>query len=248
MGTTAVAPAPGGEQARIGAFGRVFGALFNPGPTFEDIARKPSWIAPLALLIVLTLVLTYFLIPKVDWHGFFRQQMDTSLFTKSLSDADKDTRAAAQAKYAPTLSYVFGPGIVILSVLFLALVYWLAFNLFKGASLRFSTAFGIICHAMVPIGIGTILTTVVVILKNVGDVTPEKMAASSLGFFLSSNAPRWQVSLGKSLDLFWIWSLILMSIGFAAANTRKISKGSGYAVVFGLWLAWVVVTVGLAAL
>jgi hypothetical protein len=249
MGTTAVAPAPGGEQARIGAFGRVTGALFNPGPTFEDIARKPSWMLPLALLVILTLVLTYFLIPKVDWQGFFRQQMDNSFFAKSLSDADKDARAASQAAYAPKLSYVFGPGALIIIVLLIpTLVYWLCFNLFKGAGIRFSTAFSIMCHAMMPLLFSTILTTIVVVLKNYGEVNPEKMAASSLGFFLASNAPRWQISLGKSLDLFWIWSLVLMSIGFAAANPRKISKSSGYSIVFGVWLVWVVITVGLAAI
>ena len=40
-------PAPVVEPAaKISPFGRIIGVLFSPKSTFEDIARKPSWILP----------------------------------------------------------------------------------------------------------------------------------------------------------------------------------------------------------
>src|SRR5712691_3248497 len=41
----ATTPAPAPEpQASISPFGRIIGVLFSPKSTFEDIARKPSWV------------------------------------------------------------------------------------------------------------------------------------------------------------------------------------------------------------
>jgi hypothetical protein len=132
--------------------------------------------------------------------------------------------------------------------LILALVFLGAFNLFKGAGVNFSTAFGICSHALVPIILGTILSTLVIVLKNTGDLNPERLAVASLAAYLASDAPHWMVVLGNSLDLIWVWCLILIAIGFAAANPRKITKGSAFGVVFGLWLLYVAVRVGIAAM
>jgi hypothetical protein len=43
MATATSAP---DAQASIGTFGRLTGVLFNPKPTFVDIARRPTWLAP----------------------------------------------------------------------------------------------------------------------------------------------------------------------------------------------------------
>jgi hypothetical protein len=40
-------------QAKISPFGRIFGVLFSPKPTFEDIARKPTWLLPVIIMALL---------------------------------------------------------------------------------------------------------------------------------------------------------------------------------------------------
>ncbi len=57
MVTTAISPAPGEQEpeAKISAMGRVTGVLFSPGETFADIVRKPSWLAPIAIMMVLSI-------------------------------------------------------------------------------------------------------------------------------------------------------------------------------------------------
>jgi len=35
--------------------------------------------------------------------------------------------------------------------------------------------------------------------------------------------PKWLDTLGQSIELFWIWTLILIAIGFASANPKKSS-------------------------
>jgi hypothetical protein len=53
---------------------------------------------------------------------------------------------------------------------------------------------------------------------------------------------------GTILDVFAIWTLILTAIGFSVANPKKVSKGTAYGIVFGIWIAYFVIRVGLAAM
>ena len=249
MVTTAVAPAPGGDEpAKISAMGRVFGVLCSPGETFADIARKPSWLAPIAIMTVLTIVLSFLLIPKMDWHGYMRQQMDKSPRTANLPDDQKEAAVATQVKIAPVIGWVAAIVGVPVSALLFTLIYWGAFNVFKGAGLNFGTGFAIISHALMPNALATILAAIVVYLKPAGDIVPDRLAVTSVGALLSSDAPKWLASLGSSLDLFWFWVMALIAIGFAAANTKKIKTGSAFTIVVGLWVVWVVVKVGFATI
>jgi hypothetical protein len=228
--------------------GRVFGVLFSPGETFADIARKPSWLAPIAILTLLSIGLCFLLIPKMDWRGYMRQQMDKSPRTANLPDDQKETAVATQAKIAPTIGWVAGFIGVPLTALIFTLIYWGAFNVFKGAGLKFGTGFAIISHALMPTAISTILGGIVVFLKPAGEITPDRLAVTSVGALLASDAPKWLASLGSSLDLFWFWIMALIAIGFAAANPRKIPKGSAFAIVIGMWALWVLLKVGFSTM
>lgn len=249
MVTTAISPAPGEQEpeAKIGAMGRVTGVLFNPKATFEDIARKPNWFVPLAILTVFSLVVCYFLVQKVDWEAFQRKQIESSSFTSNLTQDQKDQAVARNVKMTTPLTYGIGLLGPIISILIITLVYWGAFNIFKGAGLKFGTAFAIVNYAFVPAVIGAVLTIVVLMLKRAGEVDPQRIAVTSMGNFLAGDAPKWLVALGSSIDLIWFWTLALLAIGFAAANPRKITTSSAFTVVIGMWLVWVLIKVGFAA-
>lgn len=247
----AISPEPGQNQpepeAKIGAMGRVIGAFTSPKATFEDIARKPSWIAPMLILIILNLGISGLLATKVDWRSVVTKQMEASPASASLPEDQKAQRIEMGAKIAPMITWVAGILGIPIVALIITLVYWLGFNLIKGAGIKFGTAFGITVHALLPSAISIILTIIILYLKPAGDIVPEpgKMAATSLYAFLPANAAKWLQALGASLEIFWIWCMVLLAIGYSAANPRKIQ--SGYAIVFGIWLVWVLIKVGWAA-
>ena len=250
MVTSAISPAPGEPEpvAKIGAMGRVTGVLFSPGETFADIARKPSWIAPIAILTVLSLIVCYFLIQKVDWAAFQRKQIESSSFTSNLTQEQKDQAIERNVKFTVPITWAIGAVGTLVLVLIVTLIYWGGFNVFKGAGIKFGTAFGITSHAVMPAAVGAILTIIIVILKPVGEVDPQRLAATSLGFFLSGDSPKWLIALGSSIDLIWFWTLAMLAIGYAAANPRKITTSSAYSVVIGMWIVWVLLKVGFAAM
>jgi hypothetical protein len=54
------------------------------------------------------------------------------------------------------------------------------------------------------------------------------------------------MSLGKSIDVFSFWILILLAIGFACTNPRKLKGSKSFVIAFSIWAAFVVVKVGWA--
>jgi hypothetical protein len=76
---TASMPAPEAQsQPAISPIGRIVGVFFSPKATFEDIARKPSWAAPIILLTLIGLAMNIFLVNKADWRAFSEEQLMNS--------------------------------------------------------------------------------------------------------------------------------------------------------------------------
>jgi len=243
-----VTPRASETQAPINHIGRMAGALFSPKPTFEDIARRPSWLAPIVFLTVLSLVFCYVMNQRVDWNSFIRQQAEKNPRFEQLSDDQKQRALGPQTRFAPMFAYIIGALGPTGFALFLTLVFWGAFNLLAGASLRFGTSFGISAHAIMPSAIGSILGMVVMYLKKPGEVDPEHIVASNLGALVSSDAPKWLEKLAASADLFWIWTLLLLATGFSAANPKKIPMSKALGITFGVYVALRLMVVGWAAI
>ncbi|HET9418042.1 MAG TPA: YIP1 family protein [Chthoniobacterales bacterium] len=239
---------PEQQQPQMSGFARAFNVLFSPKATFEDIVRKPSWIVPIALLTIFSIGAGALISKKVDWASFIRAQSEKSAAFQQLSDDQKQQRVDIGAKFAPMAAWIFAVCGPILFAVILTLVYWAAFNVISGAQLRFGVPFGIVSHSFMPSIFATILLIVVLSMKSYGEVNPNTMLASNLAAYVPSDSPNWLISLGQSLDVFWIWTMALLVIGFKAANPRKISSASAFGTVFGLWAIYVLVKVGWASM
>lgn len=244
--TTAVAPES--QPQPINHFGRIIGALFGSRKTFEDIARRPTWIAPVLLMTIIGLGVAAMLNQRVNWGSFMRQKAEQNARFAQLSEEQKERALAPQIKYAPVFSYCIGGLGTLIAVLMFALIYWGAFNLFTGAGLNYKSSLGVTSHAYLPSAIAGILLLIILPLKAYGDVDPEHLLATNAGAFMGSDSPKWLQTLGTSIDIVWIWILVLFAIGFSAANSRKIKTGTAFGIVFGLWAIWVLAKVAWAAI
>jgi len=95
--------APPLEGLRIGAAGRILGVLTSPAETFADIARCPSWLAPLVLLSLLSLGFSCVLNQRVDWPDYLRTRAERRARFALLSEAEKQQELQAQVKFMPLL-------------------------------------------------------------------------------------------------------------------------------------------------
>lgn len=242
MATTVAVPPD--AKPPMSAMARIIGVLFSPQQTFADIARKPRWVAPILIVTIFSLGVCYFMTQKIDWASYMRTKAEKSSRFADLPEEQKQRQIALQTKFVVPSTYVFGLLGPVVIALVLGVVYLGAFNLFAGAGVKFKQAFAIVSHGLIPGVIAAVLTMITLAMKPFGQATPETMLASHLGAILGPDAPPWELSLLSSFDIFWIWQIVLLGIGFAAVNPKKLTTGKAVGIVVGVWLAWVVLKVG----
>jgi hypothetical protein len=243
----ATTPAPAPEtQASLSPFGRVIGILFSPKRTFEDIVRKPSWLLPVALSTALGLLVSVAINQRINWRDFMNQQIEKSPQAAQMSPEQKQQRIEAGAKFVPISTYVFGTLGPVLVALLVALVMWGAYSLFSGISTNFSTAFGITAHAFLTGLVSSPLFILILYLKPYGTADLDNPLAANLAAFLPEDSAKWLFALCKSVDIFVFWTLILLAIGFAAVNSKKLKGAKSFTIAFTVWAAYVVCRVGWA--
>jgi hypothetical protein len=214
--------------------------FFSPKATLEDIVRKPSWIAPLALIVALSLIGVIALNSHFDWRSYIAQQMEKSPSTANMSAADKEQRIEGGAKMAPIFAYVFGLPAPIVVLLVVALALWGIYNLMTGAGASFAQSFAIVTHAWAPITVvGSIIFLLVLFIKPVGSFDLDNPVATNLAILLPEGAAKWLVNLCKNIDVFEFWKLILLGMGFAAVNPKKLKGAKSYTIVFSAFALWV---------
>ncbi len=234
----ATTPVPTPEaQASIGPLGRIIGVLFSPKSTFEDIARKPSWMAPIVLLTLIGLSMNVFLAKKADWRSFSEEQLMSSPRGQQIPADQKDLAIERGAKGNQIFCYVRGVIGTPFLALFLALVYWGAYALFGGARLTFGKSFAVIAFSMVPGGIRELLGIPILILKDPSTLgNPYNFVGSNPGAYMSMSDPKWLSALASSFDVFIIWSVVLTAIGFHCMDPKKLPMSKSAGMVVGVYL------------
>src|SRR5208337_1515587 len=243
----ATAPIPAAEpRAAISPIGRIVGVLFSPKATFADIVRKPSWLLPVAIMIVLGILTAISLNQRMNWREYVSQQIEKSPRASQLTPEQKQQQIEAGAKIAPISTYISVPLVPIVGLLVVTLVMWGAYNLFGGANTDYKTSLAIVSHAFVPSYIGNLLFLLVLFLKPVGTVDLENPVATNVAAFLPEGVPKWLDVLCKNVDVFVIWYLLLIAIGFAATNPKKLKGGKSLTIAVSVMAVYLVLRVGIA--
>src|ERR1700685_4545695 len=118
------------------SFGRIFGVLFSPKPTFESIVRKPSWILPLILVVCVSFTVIFIFGQRVGWRNFMIRQDQQSARTQkqmeSMTAEQREKMIEKQTNWASIITY---PAVVVGTFIYAvitAAVLMLAFNLIYG--------------------------------------------------------------------------------------------------------------------
>jgi len=226
---------------------RIAGVFFEPGKTFEDIARRPTWVVPMVLLIVLVVVLMALFSQRVGWERMIRHQFELSSRAAQMDAEARERAIQMQARFTPPFAY----GGAILGIPIVDLV-WAAllFGIVKGlmsATVRYKQVFCAICWAGMPGLISTILAMVVLFLKNPDDYNLQNPLVFNPGAFMDpTTSSKFVYSLASSLDLFVFWMMILIGIGLKAAGGKTLSTGGAMAAVFVPWVIWTLCKAALA--
>jgi Yip1 domain len=231
-------------------FSRIVGVFFEPSKTFADIAQRPAWIVPMILTILVALAFSVAVSQRIGWDRVIRHQFETNSRLQQLPQDQKDQAIAMQVKIASVSGYaaplVFVP---LADVIMAAVLLGIAGGIMSGG-MRFKQVFAVVCYGGLPAVISGILKVVVIFLKNPEDIAIENaLPFFNLGAFMDPNTPSKALyAFATSMDLFTIWSILLMATGLKAAAGKRLSFAGALGSVVVPWLLFVLATSALAKL
>jgi len=228
---------------------RFLGVFISPGATFADIARKPGFLAPLIVAVVMSVAVTETMLAKIGMEKIVRKSIEQSKSAASMSPEQMDQAVQQGAKIGGIIAHVAGVLGAPIFLLILAGLGLLIVNAIFGGQTNFKTAYSIACFAYLPAILGGLMAIAMILFGDRENFNPENAIPSNAGFFLNPlDTSKALYKFASSIDIFTIWLLILMGIGFSEATGRKVKALSVFLVYFGLWMVWVLGKVGLALL
>ncbi len=219
--------------------GRIFGVFYEPGKVFADVAERPTWIAPVLLGILIALSFSYSMSTRVGWEQTIRQTLAKNARTAELPADQKEQAIARGAKVAGILGWVgaiVGPPLFILVV---AGVLTGLFNALLGTELKFVQAFAICAYAFLIRGVYTLMMILVMYLKPPEEFDIQVSPFSPAAYMNRLENPKWLMALAGSMELFTIWTVIVLALGFSVAS-KKLSFTKSLITIAIPWLLVVV--------
>jgi hypothetical protein len=230
----------------MGELSRIAGVFFEPAKTFEDVARRPSFVAPLLLVIVASLLFTGLYSQHVGWERMIRHQIETSPRAAQQTPEQRDQGIQMGTKIAP----IFGYGISLVGVpvgtLICAAVLLVMVKIMS-APVSFKQVFAVMCYSAMPGLIYIALSIVVMFLKNPDDFDIKNPLAFNPGALMDpATSSKFLYSLATSLDLFSAWKIVLIAVGLKAAAGKTLSFTGALVAVLIPWGIWVLGSASLA--
>jgi Yip1-like protein len=230
---------------------RLLNTFIAPSKTFTDLNRKPSWWAPWLLAALLSLLFSYALQQKV---GFDQIAEKAANATPRSAERFEKMEPAQREQELGRMTVGFGiffyafPLLVLVSGMVIAGVLLLTFNFGMGADITFKKALAVVFYAFVPL---SVLSNIIVIASIMApgfvaeSFNLENPAATNLAALLDhSSTSRALYTLAVGVDIFNIWTVILLGIGFSCVS--KIKRSTAILAVAGWLLLWKLIQAGLA--
>jgi hypothetical protein len=155
-------------------------------------------------------------------------------------------RYESMAKFTRIFAYA-SPLTGLLIYLIIAAVLMGTFRFGAGADVGYKTSLAIVMYGSLPFVISALLG----ILSLSAGANPESYnlnnpVASNPAYFMDMAGNKFFYNLASALDVFTIWSIVLMAIGFA--RNSKLRAGICFTMIASWYLLWKLLTAGLALL
>jgi len=228
--------------ARLSPFSRLVGIIFEPSETLRSISEKPDWAIPFVLIMLISIAVSMVILPHIDVAASVRQQMESKPNITEEKIQQAVSIGTKMAKFNTVITIV----VVAVVLLIMAAVLLLAFRLFGGEG-TFRQAFAVTVYSAIPSALLSIILAIIVLTR--GMMTQQDMMLmlkSNVGAFLDPQTNPVLFAFLKSIDVFTIWRLILLIIGFSYVS--KLSRGRSATIVISLWLVVVLFQVAFAAI
>jgi len=228
---------------------RVVDTFTAPSKTFTDILRKATFWGPLLVMILVSVGYSYSVQQKVGWDKVFENNLHQTptreeQFEKLPAD-QQATQKTVAVKITSVVTYCYPVIVLIFTAIFVLLI-WVTANFVFGGSSKFGQVFAVNMYANLVMNVKFLLAIVALFAGLAPDsFLIQNPVGTNIGYYLSTDAPKWLAALCAHIDIFEIWSVLLTTLGLSIVG--KMSRGKAAAAVIGWWLIFILVGVGFAA-
>ena len=227
------------------ALGRLVSVLVAPAKTFQAIKEKPTWLLAVVALIIVGVITTALISGKIDYPEMIRDSIEAQ--GRDVPEAQLEGIIDFYEKFGPVLSMA-GLAVGVVGYLLIAVLFLVVLKLL-GGEIGFASSFSTTVHSMMPQAVKGLLSIPVILgCGNFSyvDLRSGSILKSNLGAFAGEEIGPAMLGLLSSVDVFAIWSVSLLIIGFSIVG--KVSKGTAAMATIGLWVIWILIKIGLASL
>ena len=230
------------------SWGRLIGVLVAPGETFRSIAERPTWLPPLLILMLLGVIVGFEVQMRTDPEEMVRGQLEVIKVDVPQEQVDKmieeaESRTTAGKAGLAAVGAVFQVALYAV----VAVLFWVGFRMF-GSEMDYLRSLATTLYGYVPFAVASLINLPLLLTREsltFEEVMGGGVLMSSLKALAPEDAsPVTEMLLG-SVDLFTIWTLVLLTIGYKAVAKVSTAVASGIVILF--WLVYVVGKVGIAA-
>lgn len=224
------------------SFARVISVLTAPAKTFAAIAERPTFVVPLILLALLGAAVTNITFTKVDPNDFVHMMEEQG--RQMPPNAPAPETMLTFARWSGTVGALFVAPIIYVIA---ALLFWVTLRL-AGSEMDFVRSLSVTTHGFVPFGVAALIGIPVALARDtisMEDAQGGQFLQSSLAALASEDTGHVVKALLSSVDLFSIWVIVLLALGFRIVG--KVSKGAAWGSVLAVWAIGILIKVGMAA-
>ena len=236
------------ETQSLSQVERVVDTFVSPSKTFADVFRSASWWLPFLLIMVASYFLTGAIQSKVGWTQLVENEIHANPKLSDRMSSIPPEQVATQQKamlYSFQGGFYAAPLLKLLFVAISALVIWATINFGFGGSATFGRLFCVGMYAALPGAVSAILSGVMLFAgRSPESFTSQTMLGSNPGYYIESSGAL--KTFLSTLDIFTIWTLVLLSIGVSIVGRTK--RSAGYIAVFGWFVLIVLVRTAMAAI
>ena len=226
-------------------FSRLIGVYFSPGETFQEIGRAPRILIPMIVLALLTMTAVIVVSQRISFEQGAAQRIDDAREQGKITPEQAETQKEQTKKFMSVFKYVI-PVIAAIFTVVMALAFAGLAKLISsmmGIENNFKALLSVAVYALLAVAIvSSVVATLLLYLKPVEEIDPNNPVSSNVAALLAvagvKGLPKFLNALLAYVDVFYIWKVVLLGIGFAAVSRKlKTSTAVTYVSVVALLIA-----------
>jgi hypothetical protein len=228
-----------------GFLSRLTGVWFSPTETFKQLGLRPDIVIPLIILLVIGAIVGYVMIDRIGVQNFFSQGMRQAVDTGRMTQEQMDTQLAAMTSGRTPMIIKIGFVVsgAISNVIFAVVAAGVLrlVSMIMGIENGFKKLFSVALYTFLAVGlISSLLFVIVLYLKSPEEIDIQNLVGSNLAALLTSmlgkdGLPKIIMNLARWIDVFALWMVGLLSIGFAAVSEKLKTRTAAW-VVGGIYV------------